>query len=86
MIPNDVQDSNTEYKNLSTQYSEISIKNIRAFDKTYIDNPMRAAQDCHMMYKFIMNSLSVEAKTKFNVWSGSTPLEPTNQETSFSKW
>ena len=31
MIPDDVQDPSIEYKNLATQYGNISIKNIRAF-------------------------------------------------------
>ena len=44
MITDDIQDTNIEYKNMSTQYGGISIEEIRAFKKTYIDNPTRAAQ------------------------------------------
>ena len=69
MIPNDVQDPSNEYKNLATQYGKISFKKIRSFEKTYIDTPLRAVQDFHMIYKFIMNSLLVEAKTKVNICS-----------------
>ena len=49
MIPDDIQDPNTEYNNLSTQYVNISIEKIRALKKTYIDTSTRAAQDCYMM-------------------------------------
>ena len=49
MIPNDIQDPNTEYKNMATQYGKISIEKIRSFEKTYTDNIMIAAQYCHMM-------------------------------------
>ena len=68
MFSNDFQDLNSEYNNLATQYGKFSIKIIRAFNKTYIYNPEIEAQDCHMMYKYIMNSQSVEAKTKVKVW------------------
>ena len=76
MIPNDVQDSNTEYNSMSMQYGKSIIKNIRSFKKTYIDTPMRAEQDFHMMYKRILNSLSVEAKTKVNVCSEEYSIGP----------
>ena len=57
MIPDNVQNPNTEYKNLDTQYGKISIENVRSFEKTYIDTPIRSVQECHMMYNFIMNSI-----------------------------
>ena len=60
MISDDIQDLSTEYRNMATQYGNISIKNIRVPEKTYINTPSRAAQDWHVIYKCIVNSLSIE--------------------------
>ena len=49
IIPDYVQNTNTEYKNLATHYGDISIDKIRAFDNTYIYNPMILDQDRHTM-------------------------------------
>ena len=51
------------------QHEKISIDNSRFFNNTYIGNPKRSAQDFHMMYKCIMDSLLVETKPKVNLWS-----------------
>ena len=61
---------------MAAQYSNISIQIIRVFKKTYIDTPSIAAQDCHMMYKCIMNSLSLEVKTKLNLCSEEYSVGP----------
>ena len=61
---------------MAAQYSNISIQIIRVFKKTYIDTPSIAAQDCHMMYKCIMNSLLLEEKTKLNLCSEEYSVGP----------
>ena len=60
MIHDDIQDPSTEYNNMATQYVKTSINQIRAFENTYIDTPSISAQYCHMIYKWIMNSLPLE--------------------------
>ena len=69
MIPDEIHDLTTYYKNLAIQYSDISIEKIRYFKNNHVNAPERAKQEFHMMYKFITNFLSEEAKTKVNVWS-----------------
>ena len=54
--------------NLLTNYGEVSMTAITAFEQTYIDRECRAAQDTRMLYTCIMNSLSKEAKTKVHIW------------------
>ena len=54
--------------NLLTNYGEITLEAIRAFEETYISTQCRAAQDANMLYMCIMNSLSKEGKTKIQVW------------------
>ena len=62
MIPDNICDSNTEYKNIATQYGGVSIEKIGEFDETYVNTPTRAAQDFNIMYKCIMNLLLVLEK------------------------
>ena len=57
-----------ELTNLLTNYGEITLEAIRAFEETYISTQCRAAQDANMLYMCIMNSLSKEGKTKIQVW------------------
>ena len=53
MIPNDIYLPNTEYNSPSMQYGDISIDNIKEFEKTYVNTLTQAAQDYHTMYKCI---------------------------------
>ena len=67
MIPTD-PDNPDVLSNLLTNYGEVKMEEVRAFEMTYISTQSRAAQDTHMLYACIMNSLSKEGKTKIHVW------------------
>ena len=67
MIPTD-PDNPDVLSNLLTNYGEVKMEEVRAFEMTYISTQSRAAQDTHMLYACIMNSLSREGKTKIHVW------------------
>ena len=67
MIPNNPENP-YELANLLTNYGEVKMQEVRAFETTYINAQSRAAQDTHMLYSCIMNSLSKEGKTKIHVW------------------
>eukprot|EP00978_Attheya_sp_CCMP212_P030064 scaffold109250_cov53-Attheya_sp.AAC.1 len=67
-IPEDPADANTNYDDLLMLYGQISIERIRKFEETYIDQEVRSAQDSHMLYKCLMNSISKEEKSKILVW------------------
>ena len=58
MIPDEIYDPSTEYKNLAKNYGETSINKIREFENTYLKTLTQSAQYFHMMYKCIMNLLS----------------------------
>ena len=64
MIPTD-PDNPDVLSNLLTNYGEVKMEEVRAFEMTYISTQSRAAQDTHMLYACIMNSLSKEGKPKF---------------------
>ena len=67
MIPTDPANPQV-LTNLLSNYGEVKMEEIKAFELTYIDTPSRAAQDTHMLYSCIMNSLSKEGKTKIHIW------------------
>ena len=60
------QESDKNY--LIDNYGMISLEEIRRFDETYMDQPIRPAQDSYMMYKCLMNSISREGKNKILIW------------------
>ena len=64
MIPTD-PDNPDVLSNLLTNYGEVKMEDVRVFEMTYINTQSRAAQDTHMLYACIMNSLSKEGKPKF---------------------
>jgi hypothetical protein len=50
--------------NLLTEYGEVTLASVRTYEETYSHLPCRAAQETHMLYECIMNSLSAEGKNK----------------------
>jgi hypothetical protein len=67
-IPKGATNVNTTYDDLFIHYGQIYIERIRTFEDTYIDLEACPAQDTHMLYKCLMNSISKEGKTKILVW------------------
>ena len=53
---------------LINNYGMISLAEIRRFEESYIDKPIRPAQENVMMYKCLMNSISKEGKNKILIW------------------
>jgi hypothetical protein len=66
-IPEDPLDAATEYDNLLTNYGQIKIDRVRAFEETYLHLPVRAANDSDMLYKCQMKSLTEEAVSKLRL-------------------
>lgn len=54
--------------NLITNYGEISMTDLRAWENTYITTNTRAAQDTSMLYHCLMNSLTQAGKDKIMLW------------------
>jgi hypothetical protein len=68
MIPEDAANVLSNINNLIENYGQISLDTILAFETTYIDQPIRPAQDTYMLYKCLMNSISKEGKSKIMIW------------------
>jgi hypothetical protein len=68
MIPEDATNVLSNINNLIENYGQISLDTIQAFEATYIDQPIRPAQDTYMLYKCLMNSISKEGKSKIMIW------------------
>ena len=51
-----------------TEYGTITMDQIRAHEETYIATQSRNAQDTNLLYKCIMNSISIECKAKLTIW------------------
>ncbi len=68
-VPKAINDQGGEsLVNLITNHGELTLEQIQAFEKTYIFGQSRAAQDTHMLYHCIMNSLSKAGKEKVHLW------------------
>jgi hypothetical protein len=67
-IPEDPLGANSDTNYLIDTYRVISLEQIRAFKGTYLDQPIRPAQDAFMMFKCLMNTISKEGKTKVLIW------------------
>jgi len=66
-VPRDIEDER-DYDNLLTNYGEVTLEHIREYEKMYINNEGRAAQDTNMLFKCLMASLSKEGKAKILIW------------------
>lgn len=67
-IPDNPTARNPNYTSLLTNYGELSLETIRAYEATYITAQNRYAQDTHQLYMCIMNSLSTTAKAKVKIY------------------
>ena len=68
-IPNDITNPLGGTKNLLTQYGELSLEHLRAWETTYLHGISRAAQDTAHLHLFLMNSLTQAGKDKVHLWS-----------------
>ena len=50
--------------NLITHYGQVTIEQVRAHAATYVNTPVRAAQDSHQLYLCCMSSLTKDAQNK----------------------
>jgi hypothetical protein len=57
-----VPDANAVGRNLTTNYGQVTREQVQAHATTYIGVPNRHAQNAMMLYKFLMNSLTDDAK------------------------
>ena len=67
-----------EVSYLPNEYGTISIERITEFEKSYIGDETREAQDAYMVYKCLMNSISKEAKIKVRQWEEEYIIETDN--------
>ena len=67
-IPENPHDLLSDTIKFIDNYGQISLEEILAFERTYINLPVRPAQDSIMLFKCLMNSISKEGKVKINTW------------------
>ena len=67
-IPQDVNDPATNLRYLLREYGKISMELIAEFERTYLGQELRTAQDSYMLYMCLLNSLTKEAKMKLQIW------------------
>ena len=67
-IPTDPNNVQSTLVSLLTNHGELTLEQIVAFDETYVFNESRSAQDAHMLYHCLMNSLSQTGKDKVHLW------------------
>ena len=67
-IPTNPLAPESEKAYLIDNYGMISLEQIREFEETYMNLPIRPSQDNYMMYKCLMNSISKEGKNKILIW------------------
>ena len=67
-IPQDVNHPATNLRYLPREYGKISIESIAEFERTYLGQELRTAQDSYMLYMCLLNSLTKEAKMKIQIW------------------
>ena len=67
-IPQDINDPASDLRYLPREYGTISIESITEFERTYLGQELRTAQDSYMLYMCLLNSLTKEAKMKIQIW------------------
>lgn len=67
-IPKDPEDLLQGMDYLIDKYGTIDSERIRRFERTYIGQQVRPAQDNYVLFKCLMNSLSKEGKKKVIIW------------------
>jgi len=53
---------------LVTSYGMVTLDQVRAHVRTYVNRPVRATQDSAMLFKCLMISLSVKGRNKVRIW------------------
>ena len=54
-------------KNILTNYGEITLEQIRAFEASYTNNHGCAAQDAYALHRCIVNSISKDTQKRISV-------------------
>jgi len=67
-IPKDIAHPNNDLVDLTTNYGEISLVQVRAHASSYVATQTRQAQDSMMLYTCLMASLSKTGKNKITVY------------------
>ena len=67
-IPYDVRYPDEDFINLITDYGMISEERVRKHEETYVNKPVRLAQDNNILFNCLMESLSESAKNKIQIW------------------
>lgn len=57
------------YKSLIHDYGQVSYPVLHMWERTYVEQPIRRAQDAMLLHRFLMNSLSNAGKRKIEVFS-----------------
>ena len=70
----------TEYQSILDEHGIIPMEQIRNFETLYLDTETRMAQDNFMMYKYLLDTLTKEAKAKAMIYKtewhvGKTPSD-----------
>jgi len=68
MVPEDPLEPDKDLINLLHNYGQLTLNQVWAHAKTYIDQEEQAAQDTAQLYHCLMNSLTKEAKAKVMIW------------------
>ena len=64
LIPRDHRDPMNNLVNLTQDYGQLSLQQVKDYCETYVNNPVRGAQDSFALYMCLFNSLTVAAKNK----------------------
>jgi hypothetical protein len=59
---------NGDFKSLIDHHGEITLEQVQEHARAYVNQPNRAAQDSVMLYQCLMNSLSMEGRSKITAW------------------
>ena len=58
----------TNFQSLLLNHEELTLEQVREAEQAYMFGQTRAAQDAHMLYQRLMNSLSKAGKVRILVW------------------
>lgn len=67
-VPEDMAQPMINQRYMITEYGLLTMEQIRAFEVTYLGTQTRAAQDNHMLYRCLIESLSTAGFNKVVLW------------------
>ena len=67
-VVQDPSDPNSPSDDLLEKYGSITLASVLAYEESYIDRPVRPAQDTYNLYMCLMNSMSDIGKSKVLIW------------------